>query len=302
MVRTYLISLSMALFFSTVVEASSCCGQSGGSFPVAYLKQRLSLNLGLSKSQAQGRVQGGSGKFVTFASGKDLIKDSANFEVVHSLLDRHQFFAKTSFFKNSFESVNLNQQKSDFSDLVLGYTFEVVPEYVYSKWKPVVYLSALANLPTGRSVHDPSGLAEGADVTGYDQWGVGAGLTLRKIWFPVRLIVQFKSLALFADDLSGVYVSEFWEQSAGFTLAYSLIDFYDLSVSSGLTWQALQGREVDSIKTEDSDFVSFNFSMIKPISGALAVSFNYVDQTLIGTPENTLLNRAYSINLNYNFY
>jgi len=301
MVRSHIVTFILTCLFTVFADASSCCGQSGGSFPVSYLKQKWGFNLGFSRSKTEGRVQGGSGRFVTFASGKDLIKDSASFDVVYAPLN-HQFFAKATLFRNSFESENLNQQKTDFSDLVLGYTFEVLPEYTYSKWKPVVYLSALVNLPTGRSVHDPNGLAEGADVTGYDQWGLGAGLTFRKVWFPVRLIVQLKSLSLFADDLSGIEVSGFREHSAGFTIGYSLSNFYDVSVSTGLSWQALEGREVDLNKTEDSDFVSFNISIIKPLSDALALSLNYVDQTLVGTPENTLLNRAYSMNLNYNFY
>jgi hypothetical protein len=282
--------------------ASSCCGQSGGSFPVSYLKQKLSLNMALSRSESLGRVRAGSNQFVTFSDDKKLLKESLGFDAVYSLTDRSQMFTKASFFRNSYSSAVLNQQQTDLSDLVIGYTYEVLPEYTYSKWKPVVYLSTLLNLPTGRSVHDPNGLAEGADVTGYDQWGLGAGLTFRKVWFPFRAIVQLKSLALFRDDLSGVEVSNFWEHSAGLTLSYSVPNFYDVNLTSGLTWQSLQGRSVDKIRTADSEFVSFNFSIIKPLNDSFVLSVNYVDQTLLGTPENSLLNRAFSTNINYNFY
>ena len=300
---TLIISLGLLLFFKSQVSfASSCCGQSGGSFPVSYLKQKLSLNLALSRSESLGRVRSGANQFVTFSRDKELLKDSLGFDGVYALSERNQVFTKASFFRNSYTSSTLNQQQSNLSDLVLGYTYEVLPEYTYSKWKPVVYFSTLINLPTGKSVHDPNGLAEGADVTGYDQWGFGAGLTFRKVWFPVRTIVQIKSLALFRDELSGVEVSSFWEHSASFTLGYSFVNFYDFNLTSGLTWQSLQGRVVDSVQTQNSEFVSFNFSIIKPLNDSFVLSVNYVDQTLVGTPENSLLNRAFSTNISYSFY
>jgi len=304
MVRNYLVlyAFFIATLSSTVAAASSCCGQSGGSFPVSYLNQKWFLNFGLSESEVLGRVRGKSRQFVTFSDDKELLKNSFSFELVFSPKSRHQVFLKNTLFRNSYESAVLNQQKTDLSDLVLGYTFEAFPEYSYSNWKPVVYLSAFLNLPTGRSVHDPEGLAEGIDVTGYDQWGLGAGVTLRKVWFPFRAIFQMKSLALFADNLSDVRLSSFWEHALSLTLGYSLTNFYDLNIVSGLSWQGLQGRIVDSVQTEDSEFVSMNISLIKPLSDTLALSLSYVDQTLLGTPENTLLNRAASINFNYSFF
>ncbi len=305
MVRNFIKPFTLLLIFLSLplaVQASSCCGQSSASYTVLFLKQKLSTSLGASYTDTQGRVKSGSKDFTVWSKEKKSERQALSFNGAYAVSERNQFFVAASFLSSVYEDSFGSDEGSSLSDVLLGYSFEARPEYIYSRWKPVVYVSALVNLPTGTSPYDTkAALSEGAGVTGHDQFGTGLGLTLRKVLVPVTVLTQFKVMRIFGKDFGANTVSGFYDSSASAMLTYGS-SFWGLGFSTGLTWAHLSGRRLNGLKAESSRSVTSIFSIQKVISEGLSASVSYSDQTLLGSPVNTLLNKVYSFNLSYNFY
>lgn len=286
------------LFASIKSHASSCCGQAPTSFTVLSLNQKLSLTTSLSYTESIGRVYQDSDKFFVFKDKKRSV-ETLNLSVASQVSERSQVFATLGHSKGHFESSGLSTSAQHISDTLLGWTYEAVPEYSFSYWKPTVYLSALVNLPTGRSIYDEQSLGEAAGVTGHNQYGVGFGVTLKKVYYPISLSLQFKTIELFEEQINKVQVSNFYDSSISFITSYN---FQKVTTSFGLNYNQLSKRTVNGVSSEGSNNTMVLIALQTPINENLFVSLNYSDQTLIGKSRNTLLNRNLGLSFNYNYF
>lgn len=297
------ILIILFLLFSVDVFASSCCGQSSSSYAVLFLKQKTSVNVGLSQTDVEGRVFSGDDFFV-WPEDKKLSRSKISLDGAHEFFDRHQLFGSLSFVEGKYEEgSSFGESTSSASDLVLGYSYELLPEYTYSRLRPVVYVSSFLNLPTGTSIYEEKSLTEGAGVTGHSQYGFGVGLTLKKVFYPITVIAQAKVMRLLEETFGDTETSGFYDGTTSLLVTYSS-PWWDLGLSTGLTYSFLSTRELRNfnLTSGSSNVNSVMFSVQKVLNESLSVSVAYSDQTLIGTPQNTLLNKAYSLNLTYNFF
>lgn len=287
-------------FLSWKVQANSCCGQSPASFTVLALDQSLSVNAAYSFTNSEGRVFNTDDFYVW--NGKKRQIQTLQLNLAGMLADRQQWFVTgavlSGHYKDSIESTDAQHA----TDTQIGYTYEVLPEYSYSVWRPIVYFSVLANVPTGKSIYDDSSLSEGTDVTGHNQWGAGAGITVRKVYFPLTITLQARSFRIFARSFDNVRVSDFYDNSAAALLNYAT-RFKNVSINLGLTTNQLTSRTLD---TGGSSGIMQSTTVIaglqKPFGENWAAGLNYSDQTFLGPAKNTLLNRTLTFNLNYNYY
>jgi hypothetical protein len=282
--------------------ANSCCGQTPASYMVLYQHQKYSISPSLVYTQSLGRVYE-SKDFHVWPQDKQRRVQMLNLNSAVSLGERGQVLISSSYVMATYQEQGDTSSASSFSDTQLGYSYELLPEYTYSAWKPVIYMSALVNLPTGHSIYDKNRLSEGADVTGHDQWGGGVGLTARKVIFPFTLLLQGKVLRLLPKDFATVNVSGFFDSSlAGF--ATYATRYWELSFTGGLTYNELSSRRLSTSDQASgrSKVTTVIFSVQKPISDTVSLSFAFSDQSLLGSPQNTLLNRSYNMNVNYNYF
>jgi hypothetical protein len=286
---------------SVKLSANSCCGQSPASFTVLNLEQRLSLNLGFAYLRSMGRALH-SDEFLIW-DGKTREIRSLNLNLASSLASRHQVFLNSSLMQGYYAESNMTQTSNHLSDTLIGYNFELLPEYSYSRWRPLIYVSALINLPSGQSSFEPIRLGEGGDVTGHNQWGGGVGLTLRKVYFPLTLTFQARTLYLFAKSFPSVQVSGFYDSSLALLANYDT-SIWNLTLNTGLTLTHLSQRRVEPAG-ETSD-VGQNTTVLlgfqRPLTEQWVVGLNYSDQTLLGPARGGLvLNRGINLNFNYNY-
>jgi hypothetical protein len=227
---------------------------------------------------------------------------SLQLNLAGTVTSSQQYFITTSFLDGRYSDSIGSGSSQHLSDTQMGYTFEVIPEYSFSYLRPVVYLSLLANLPTGKSIYDDSSLSEGTDVTGHNQWGLGMGLTARKVYFPLTLTLQARSLRMFAKTFNQLNVSDFYDSSIALLFNYAT-RFKDVSLNLGLTAYHLSKR---SIGTGAESGVMQNLTVIlglqKPLNESWNVGLNYSDQTLVGPAKNSILNRTITLNVNYNYF
>lgn len=292
--------VSIFFFITTKALASSCCGQSNSGVPLLSMGQEFFLSSSLSHSESMGRVYSGEEFFVW--DGKQRSQQSLSLNSAAMINDRSQWAFTTAVVTGSFTDNNQSSSRTHLADSSLVYTYEVLPEYEYSKWKPVVYLSGLINLPTGNSIYSESNLSEGADVTGFDQWGAGFVLSLKKAYFPLQIISQFKVLKLFGRAFDQVRVSDFIDSSASLQLSYAS-SFYQLSFLTGLSYSQLSERRISpGSRSEKSESTSVNLGIQRSFANETAISLNYSDQTWLGKPQNTLLGKSISLNFQKNYY
>jgi hypothetical protein len=286
---------------SVKLSANSCCGQSPASFTVLNLEQRLSLNLGFAYLRSMGRALH-SDEFLIW-DGKTREIRSLNLNLASTLASRHQVFLNSSLMQGYYAESNMTQTSNHLSDTLIGYNFELLPEYSYSRWRPLIYVSALINLPSGQSSFEPIRLGEGGDVTGHNQWGGGVGLTLRKVYFPLTMTFQARTLYLFAKSFPSVQVSGFYDSSLALLANYDT-SIWNLTLNTGLTLTHLSQRRVEPAG-ETSD-VGQNTTVLlgfqRPLTEQWVVGLNYSDQTLLGPARGGLvLNRGINLNFNYNY-
>lgn len=294
----------MVLFLLTLSlfsPASSCCGQTPSSFPIYYQQESLSLSTSLSQTSSLGRVYDDSNSFFLWSNDKKRTLSQLQASIGSVALERHQFFLSGSVLRGQWKDPTTTATAHHLSDIQLGYSYEAWPEYSYSPWKPVIFVSLLMNLPTGKSIYDSNSLTEGADVTGSNQWGTGIGLTARKVYFPITLLAQTKWIRLFAKEFARADVSSSNDFSTSFFTTYSLRD-WNLNLTGGISWSYLSSREIKNlnIASRPTEVNTLLISLQKILSAKYAVGLSYADQSWIGRPRNTLINQTYSIYLNYN--
>lgn len=300
--------ISVLFIMSPVALANSCCGQSPASYTVLSLNQRLSVSAGLSYLRSYGRYR-------PFANGQEGLEvwddkkrevSSTIFNVASAFAPRQQVFVNASVLQGRYSDVTGVETATHLSDTLIGYSYEALPEYSFSYWKPVIFLTGFLNLPTGRSTYDMN-LSEGTDVTGHDQWGAGLGVTLRKVYFPLTITLQARSLQLFAKSFTDVAVSDFFDSSVAFLLNYSS-RWWGLQWNTGLTFNHLSERTTQALPGApvDTSQVTQNFSLLvgvqRSISESWVAGLTYSDQTLVGPAKNSILNRSINLNFNYNYF
>ncbi len=282
--------------------SNSCCGQSPASFTILSLSQKLSVSTGVSYLSSQGRVYDNSDEFYLWNDKKREVR-SFLLNVSSTLVDRHQVFINTSYLQGYYSDSFGVGYSTHLSDTLLGYSYEILPEYSFSYWKPKVFITAFLNVPTGRSIYDNNRLSEGADVTGHGLWGTGIGVTLRKVYFPWTITLQGRTLRLFSKEFESVRVSDFYDSSLAFLLNYST-RLWGLQFNTGLTFTHLSERRIEPVNVTSG--VTQNFSVLggvqRSISESWVAGINYSDQTLVGPAKNSILNRSLNINFNYNYF
>lgn len=296
--KKILLSLFL-LIYSPHSFANSCCGQSPASFTVLSLNQKLSLNTGFTLTETEGRLI--SDRYQKWNDRSRSVQ-SLTLNAASTLAYRHQIFLQTAFMKSTYgDSLNSNHSQ-DASDTLLGYTYELLPEYSFSYWKPVVFVSAFLNLPTGQSIYDPAKLNEGSDVTGHNQWGTGLGVTLRKVYFPLTLTVQGKSLYLFEKQFETSKVSGFYDSSLALLASYAT-NFWGIGINGGFTFNHLSKRRISpSDVLSDITQSTTILAGLQRNFGDNTLLFSYGDQTQVGYSKNTLLNKTYTLSFVYNYF
>lgn len=293
----------LAFLFSLAAQANSCCGQNPASFLVLSSEQKLNLNMDYSFADSQGRVAN-DGSYTLWKSKKRTLQ-SMHWDIASSLYSRLQLFVSTALIRGTYAD-SLGQDSSQhWSDTQIGTTYEVLPEYSFSWWKPRVFFSAIANLPTGHSIYDKNNLSEGADVTGHNQWGVGGGLTLKKVYFPLSVTLQLKSIKIFSRRFDRIEVGDFYDNSLAFMLQYAT-PFQDLGINldAGITMSQLTARKIEpaDVTTGVTQSVTLLMGFQKVITDEWNVGFHYADQTWMGPARNTVLNQTYTMGLNFNYF
>jgi hypothetical protein len=182
-------------------------------------------------------------------------------------------------------------------------TYEFLPEWEYSPWKPRGYLFGQGVFPTGGSIHeavfgssDPWGL----DSRGRGFYSAGAGALLVKSWSDWDGAVLAEAHRAFARTFSTLdgelRVSPGWGGSLAVAAGYSLTR---LPIRIGLALSPVYESSILAQAPSEPDSVSAS-QLVWSTSAQLGwmvtrsstLSALYTDQTLVGPARNVSLSRS----------
>ena len=298
----YILAVLFVSFISINSYASNCCGGAPTVFHLPQNNQKINFNLGFSQVNGVGRVFQDSSDFVEWTT-RERTLDVVNFSGSYMVMDRLSFSGQSGFFYSHYEDSFGKVTDQNWGDTLLALNFEAMPEYTYSAYKPKIFTSILLNIPTGRSIFEDGASPEGANVTGHGLWGLGLGLTLTKTWSPYMLNIQTKALQIFSGTIDEQTISDYIDFSS--SIRFTTFINNKWAILFGADWSYISERERtffeivgNNLEALSSQRTSVVFGLNYSINLESTISLTYLDQTLLGQPRNTVINRTIGLNLN----
>jgi hypothetical protein len=289
-------------FFTSHALAAACCG---GGFALPSLISSDDQFQG-SVTYIYGRVIDDvlpDGKWVKYQVADQT--DTLKLDAAHLIADRWQIGASVPVIYRSHSDAQGSSSRTGFGDSAINLGYEVLPDWSYSTWRPkgLVFLQLTA--PTGKSVYEDTDV-RGASITGRGFWALGAGLLFTKSWGTLYD-------AQVSGDVHRSFNREVNNQAAGGVLHVHPGWGESLTAGVGLNYRNVRLGLNLGLNYEDPVNVSGaasstgglqRFETASAIasymfSDALALSFSYSDQTLFGSPLNTVLSRTFGLVLQF---
>lgn len=193
-------------------------------------------------------------------------------------------------------------------DLRVNFSYEALPEWGYSVWKPKGYVFLQLTLPTGRSIYEATGPGE-VDAIGRGFYTIGMGSLLVKRWshwdaFAIPE-VHYSLERTFLDVGSSVgsdsmTVAPGWGTSLAFGVGYSPSSS---PMRFGMSLQPIYSQPKRVIFSGGESLASYqltwdaSFDVTYLVSSEWSVNANYSDQTLLGPAINSTLSRTVALSL-----
>lgn len=289
----------------STAHASSCCAAGSIAPTILTTDDRAQISATMIQSQVIGDAPA-QGIPVFRADGDDEELQSLRLDGAILVTDRWQLGASIPFTRRARSSSSLESSSSGVGDIALNATYEILPEWEYSAWKPKGYAFAQGLIPTGGSIHEASFSASnpwGLDARGRGFFAAGAGVLLVKTWGDWDASVMTEAHRAFArsfDTTEGaLLLAPGWGASLAAAAGYSLRGLplrLGLSLSPGYE-SAVRAKLVDQPESLSTRQLVWNTSaqvgwMVSP---AATLSARYTDQTLLGPATNVSLSRSLAL-------
>lgn len=284
------------LFFLGQAEpasAASCCG-GGFAFPA--------LILGDDSTQFTSTFSQGQISDDVLENGKWLKRDDDNqsqtlkLDAATLISDHWQVGLSIPVIQRQ----QSGERSAGLGDIAVNLGHESFPETSYSPWKPKGLSFLQLTLPTSPSVYDFQ-TSQAVDSRGRGFYSIGAGLALLKNWITYDANLQTEVHHSFSREFSAsngqdVTVKPGWGGSVSFGAGWNRGD-YRLGSSVGINLEEAirsEGAGTSSAGAAQRYYPwSVQGSYMVNVESAVTVS--YLDQSLLGDPNNTSLSRSFNI-------
>ncbi|MNJ94870.1 hypothetical protein D3C87_125730 [compost metagenome] len=287
--------LLAALFLSQVSLAASCCG-GGFAFPALILGDDSTQ---VTSTYSYGRISDDvreNGKWIKRDDNN--LSQTVTLEAATLLSEHFQAGLIIPLIQRQLG----REQSAGTGDISLSLGHETFPELSFSKWKPKGLTFLQLTLPTSPSIYDStSNMA--VDSRGRGFYSLGAGLALLKNWIKYDANFHAEVHKSFGRSFSSpslggdIEATPGWGGSLMAGIGWNKGD-YRLGTSVGMNIE-------ESIKISGAQNSSGAAQRYYPwaVQGSYmldmesAVTLSYVDQSLLGDPNNTNLSKT--MNLSY---
>ena len=282
------------LIFSTVdAQGASCCG-GGSAFPALILGDDTHQ---FTASYAYGKISDD-----VLANGKWMKRSDDNqsqtLKLDAALLIAEHFQVGASV--PVIQRQQSGEQSAGLGDVSVNLAHESFPEFSYSQWKPKGLTFLQLTLPTSPSVYDFT-TQQAVDSRGRGFYSLGAGVALVKNWITYDANLQAEVHHSFArqfQDAQGkdLTVTPGWGGSFTLGAGWNKGD-YRLGTSVGVaTEETIRAASVAGTSLGSAQrYYPFGVQGSYMIDTESAVTVSFVDQSLLGDPNNTSLTRSVAV-------
>lgn len=188
---------------------------------------------------------------------------------------------------------------SGLGDLTGTLSYEVLPEWSYSFWKPRGFLFLTASAPTGGSIWDAQEMFK-LDSRGKGFWRMGVGTLFLKTFGNWDFSFLFEGHQGFSRSLNNsvgeLLLNPGWGLTSQLGLGYSPTGG-NLRLGTSLSRSFEKGtatRGVFSGEGENLELWSPVLQLSYLVSEEMALNLSYSDETLISGSQNSALQRTFS--------
>ena len=269
--KTILILIS--LLTSLNAMASSCCGGGSSSSMIITGDNQNEYSLSLSQKNDLGTTD--SQGYSTLNNQSVLDQQSAySFQFQHLFTERLQGGIKTSFIEKQIRKQNRFENESGLGDIELQGSFEFLPEFTYSAYKPRGFVYLKGSIPNSHSLYN-SNSAIFSDVRGSGLYTLSVGSFFIKHLSNWSLKAGTEAQHFFGKKFSGVNLDSYQKYYLPLGVAYS-----------NQNWPVTLG--VNS---------TFNYQTAKKLTGLVNSKSNVEYFWELGTFVNWTINREETLGL-----
>ena len=285
------------LFYSGLGWTAACCGGSSTLPTLITGDYRVQLSAVGSNSAITHKADP-SGNIVKRQSGNKEVREALTLTGAYQLSERWQMGARAPIRFNTYETETTKEQSSGLGDLSVVGSYEFLPEYSFSLWKPRGFAFLGQSIPVSNSAYDSTKPLQ-TDVISSGFFTTTVGLAFVKAIAPYDFIVMGEyrrgfrrsfenGVSVRPGDGVSLLLGFGWSPNSsrfryGFGMSYSYFDSNEI--------QGKVGSAKPSHYLEGSVSVSYLVSENHSLTGS------YLDQSFFNVARNTLLTKSLQVSL-----
>lgn len=307
--KKYQFNLILGIFLEVVFAlnqawSAPCCARSSATPVLIVGDDQSQINFGIALGNVVAEVTEEGIPYFKSADTNE-VTQTYRMDGATLLSDRFQVGASVNLVNHTVMRPDASGSDMGVGDSRISFGYEVLPRWTYSSWKPQGYLFTVLTLPTGRSVYE-SQRPTLSDITGNGFYSVSLGTLMMKRWGRWDAFVipegHYSFSRTFQNNDQNIQIVPGFGGSIGVGGGFSPGEG---SFRFGLRVQPRydQARLAPSVDGDGQGapitLCDTGLDVSYLMNDTNTLLFSFTDQTLLGSPINTNLNRVFALNFQH---
>ncbi len=282
-------------FFFNNAFAGSCCGGGSSSSLILISDNKEEYGIGFSLRNDIGQTDSDGYSNIYSGQTKDQ-QFNLNLQYQRIIVDRFQLAFKSSLVQKDINKSNRHEVKYGAGDFELQGSYEFLPEYTYSMYKPRGFVYFKQGIPLSRSLYN-SQSAVFSDVTGSGFYSTSLGTFFVKHVLDYNLKISFEWQHFYGRTFGAIKVADYEKFYVPMGITYAIPSSnFALGLGQNFNYQSPK-RFSGSVNGSSGKeyFWETNLNAVYSINSTQNVSLSYSDTTLTGKSINSSLYRSIGI-------
>jgi hypothetical protein len=297
MIKIYLIFLFIIL--SARSYASSCCGGGGSSSMIITADNKMEMSLGYSFRKDIGLT---NSQGYSSLNSEQIRDESQNVDlgIHYQLLDYWQLASRVSLKSKDIKKSGKSESETGLSDIDIQASYEYLPEFNYSLWKPRGFLYSKLSIPTSKSLYD-SQTPLFTDVRGAGLYSFSVGHFHQKKWGEWTVKLSTEVSHFFGKKYSNLKLEDYHKLLVPMGVSYAPENSdFSFGVNDTFTYQTPKKTTGTISSTSQKEYFWELGFFVNYMQNREAIwSLSYSDSSLVGKSINSPLYRTVSLSYAY---
>ncbi len=285
----------LLILFQVNTFGAACCGGSSALPSLITGDNGAQFSVAQSLGKVVGRTYA-KDQSVFYADSKKYQTLTTSFKGAYLLSPLFQIGGGISLIHKDNSDKSVKESKTLLGDADLSITYEYLPEKFYSAWKPRGFIYFKQTFPTGKSNYETTTTLL-TDVSGKGQYSSALGLVFSKIFKSIDWQIFSEYRHLYKDEIGKTSIAGSSADSQGFSIGYSPNNGA-IRTSIGITRNHYSDKEItiNNLRQNSNreEYWDFELGLAYMINDS-TFNLSYIDQTILGSTENTTLSRTIAI-------